>query len=339
MVTTGLRRDPVTGGWVVVDEAPWRDDFDHARAAGHATGEGSTGPCPFCEGREADAGAEILAWRDGTPANTPGWDVRVVPNRRPLLRIEAATTSHADGLYRSRDGLGAHEVVIETPHHDRPLQALGADAVWRMLWAWRSRLQDLKRDARFAAVAAFKNHGRAAGARMDHAHSQVVAYPFVPPALENMVRGASAHFEATGTCVFCGILEQELRERNRIVVDTADVVAIAPYASRVPFEVSILPRQHLSRFEDASDATLHSVADTLGDVLNRIDWALERPAYNLALHSAPIHAEADRAFHWHLTIFPRVMPTGGLEWSSGVSRNPVSPERAAAALRVACDSR
>lgn len=340
MVTTELRRDPVTGGWVVMDHEPRRDDFEGGRAAGlPATQAGAaTVDCVFCEGHEGGAGREILAWRDGTAANTPGWAVRVVPSQHPVLRIEAGQERRADGLYQSRDGLGAHEVVIETPRHDEALQAMTAEGVWRVLWAWRTRMQDLKRDARFAAIVAFKNHGPLAGARMAHAHSQLVAYPFVPPALDERVRGAASHFDATGRCVFCDIVEREMHEHARVVADTADVVALAPYASRAPFEVSILPRAHVARFEDASDAVLRAVAAMLKDMLTRIDWALERPAFNLVLQSAPVGAEGV-SFHWHLQIVPRVGRIGGLEWAGGIPRNPVSPERAVAALRAACDSR
>ena len=150
----------------------------------------------------------------------------------------------ADGLFETRDGLGAHEVVIETPVHDQPLQDLPVDRLWRVLWAWRTRLQDLKRDARFASAVVFKNHGRAAGARMDHAHSQIAAYPIVPGALDEKVRGAAAHFGQTGHCIFCDIIAQELQIGRRTVSDTLPIIAITPFASRVPFETWLLPRDH-----------------------------------------------------------------------------------------------
>lgn len=178
MVATELRRDPITGRSVLIDLTPQKrpDDFliEPVRL------EDPPASCSLCEGREADAGVELLAWREGGPANTPGWSVRVVPNRHPMLKIEGSTDERADGRFQSRDGLGAHEVVIETPVHDQPLHHLPADRLWRVLWAWRTRLQDLKRDARFATAVVFKNHGRAAGARLDHSHSQIAAYRSFP---------------------------------------------------------------------------------------------------------------------------------------------------------------
>ena len=289
--------------------------------------------CPLCEGRESDAGPEILAWREGGPANVPGWSVRVVPNRSPMLRIEGSNELRSAGMFEQRDGLGAHEVIVETPIHDQPLHTLDADRLWRVLWAWRTRIQDLKRDSRFASVVIFKNHGRAAGARLDHAHSQLTAFPFIPPVLAEKLRGSAKQLAKSERCIYCDLVDEELRDGRRIIADQDAILAIAPYASRVPFETWLMPRTHSPRFEDASDATLEVLASSLKSVMAAIDWALERPACNLVLHTGPLSGEADSAFHWHLEILPRVTRYGGLEWGSGVHRNPVSPESAAAALR------
>ena len=331
MVTTELRRDPVTGRPVLIDLLPQQHPGDFLLESVRL--DDAPAACPFCQGREGDAGSELLAWREGGSANTPGWSVRVVPNRRPMLTIEGREERRVDGIFESRDGLGAHEVIIETPIHDQPLHQLPADRLWRVLWAWRTRLQDLKRDARFAAAVVFKNHGRAAGARRDHSHSQLAAYPIVPATLDEKVRGAADHFGRTGHCIFCDITAQELKDGRRTVSDTLPIIAITPFASRVPFETWILPRAHAPRFEEASNADLEAMAVVVKDVLARVDWALERPAYNLALHTAPFRGGADGAFHWHLEIIPRVTRWSGLEWASGILRNPVSPEEAARVLR------
>lgn len=332
MVTTELRKDPFTGRSVLIDLVPRkrRNDFDLEPVRLDDPPQA----CPLCEGREAVAGPEVLSWREGGSANGPGWSVRVIPSPDSMLRIEGATAVRHDGLFEARDGLGAHEVVVETPVHDQALHTLSAEGLWRVLWAWRTRLHDLKRDSRFAAAVVFKNHGRAAGARMDHAHSQIAAYPIVPPVLEEKVRGAEVHFKREGRCIFCDVIKQELRDGRRTVSDTEAIIAIAPYASRVPFETWLLPRSHEAAFEAASDATLRAMAVVLSQVMGRIDWALERPAYNLALHSAPFGGEAAKSFHWHLEIVPRVTRVGGQEWGSGVPRNPVAPEEAARVLRA-----
>lgn len=331
MVTTELRTDPITGRTVAIDLGPFRrrDDFDLEPVRI----EDAPAQCPLCEGRESDAGQEILAWREGGPANMPGWSVRVVPNRHPMLKIEGRLDVKTDGLFETRDGLGAHEVIIETPIHDQPLHLLDADRLWRVLWAWRTRIQDLKRDSRFVSVIVFKNHGRAAGARLDHAHSQLTAYPLIPPALGEKLRGAARHLSKTNRCIFCDLIAQEIKNTRRMICDQDAILAIAPFASRVPFETWLMPRDHSPRFEDASDATLEILANKLKSVMARIDWALERPAYNVVLYTAPLSGEADPAFHWHLEILPRVTRYSGLEWGTGVFRNPVSPEEAAQVLR------
>ena len=331
MVTTEIRRDPITGRSVVIDRAPFkrRDDFDLEPARL----DDVPPACPLCEGREADAGPEILAWREGGPANMPGWSVRVVPNRSPMLRIEGGMDVRGQGLFEARDGLGAHEVIVETPLHDQPLHVLDPDRLWRVLWAWRTRLQDLKRDSRFTSVVIFKNHGRAAGARLDHAHSQLVAYPIVPPALMEKVHCGARHFEQTKGCIYCDVIAEEQQDGRRIICDNDAILAIAPFAARVPFETWLLPRDHAPRFEESSDRALEVLAAKIRVVMAGIDWALERPAYNLVLHSAPLTGEADRVFHWHLEILPRVTRYSALEWGSGVFRNPVAPEEAARVLR------
>ena len=331
MVTTELRSDPITGRTVAIDIGVFkrRDDFDLEPVRL----EDAPAQCPLCEGREADAGAEILAWREGGPANVPGWSVRVVPNRNPMLRIEGDTDVRSSGLFESRDGLGAHEVIIETPIHDQPLHTLDVDRLWRVLWAWRTRMQDLKRDRRFSSIVVFKNHGRAAGARLDHAHSQLTAFPLIPPALADKLRGAARHLSIGGTCIFCDLIAQEVKDGRRIISGEDAVIAIAPYASRVPFETWLMPREHSPRFEEASDATLEVLAKQLKSVMARIDWALERPACNFVLHTAPLSGEADTAFHWHLEILPRVTRYSGLDLATGLHRNPVAPEEAATVLR------
>ena len=331
MITTELRTDPVTGRTVLIDLAPFkrRDDFELEAVRL----EDPPSKCPLCEGREADAGPEILAWREGGPANVPGWSVRVIANRHPMLRIEGGMDVRSNGLFEARDGLGAHEVIVETPIHDQPLHTLDVDRLWRVLWAWRTRMQDLKRDSRFTSIVIFKNHGRAAGANLDHAHSQLSAFPLLPPALSDKVRGAARHLAKANRCLFCDLVADEITDGSRIISDQDAIVAIAPFASRVPFETWLMPRTHAPRFEETSDKSLETLAATIKAVMSGIDWALERPAYNLVLHTAPLGGEADRAFHWHVEIIPRVTRFGGLEWGSGIHRNPVSPESAAKALR------
>ncbi len=326
------RADPVTGHWVVVaSEAPVRRrDFDLDELPPDADG-----PCPLCEGHEQAAGREILAARRGTLADGPGWDLRVVPNRVPMLRVEAGGEAERDGLLEHQPGLGAHEVVVESPRHDASWFTMSADELTRVFLAWRDRIADLRRDSRMRSALAFKNHGAKAGARLAHPHSQVVAMPRVPPQIDAEVRGAERHHGTTGRCIFCDLLTQEVAAGARVVTATADCVAMTPYASRWPFEVVVVPRRHEARFEAATLTDVHAVATVLREVLAQMDAQLGRPAFNAVLHTAPYGAAVDAAYHWHLELVPRVLRATGFDLGSGTSVNPVSAEKAARVLRGA----
>jgi UDPglucose--hexose-1-phosphate uridylyltransferase len=325
-----LRRDPTTGRWVIFGDPP-----TPARSPGD--------PCPFCEGNEASTPHEIVAWgRPDRRPDGPGWQVRVVPNARPLLRIESALERHADRIYDTTSGTGAHEIVIETPQHHRSLTALPQAQVALVLRAWADRIRDLKKDPRFRSIFVFKNQGARAGAWMpDHAHSQVIGLPVTPKALKEILEGARGHWLDKERCVFCDILRDELEYGGRIVAESDRFVALAPYASRFPYEYWILPREHSADFEAASAAELEDLAGMLILTLARLEDILPDPAYNLFLYSSP-NKDARKGkwstlandFHWHVSVMPRVAAMAGFEVGSGLYANAVLPEDAARMLRT-----
>jgi UDPglucose--hexose-1-phosphate uridylyltransferase len=328
-----LRRDPITGRWVILAPDHTRRPRDFTPAAAQP---GDADSCPFCEGREAMAGWELLAWRpDGSDANSRGWQVRVVPHRQPALRVESQLGEANDGLFQTFGNLGAHEVIIESPRHDATWSTLTPDAIARVFWAWRERIRDLKRDVRLRSFIIVKNHGAAAGAKLAHPHSQLFAYPFAPPALDVELSAASRHFDNTDRCVFCQLVAREREVNQRVIQQDATMLTVAPYAPRVPFETWILPREHAAHFEDASDALLLAVATSVHDLLRRLDATLLNPPFNLVLHTAPDGSSSKASYHWHFEIVPRLGPRSGVEWGSGVYINPVPPEEAAQVLRSA----
>ena len=325
-----LRRDPTDGRWVIFGNPP-----PPARSPGD--------PCPFCEGNEAMTPHEVLAWgpADRKP-DGPGWQVRVVPNTRPLLRIEGALERQADRIYDTTSGTGAHEVVIETPQHHRSLTALSRPQVTLVLKAWAERVRDLKKDPRFRSIFVFKNQGALAGAWLpDHAHSQVMGLPVTPKRLKEILDVARQHYRAKERCVFCDLLREELEFGERLVRVTDRFVALAPYASRYPYEYWILPREHDADFEASSAADFEDLADVLLGTLARLEDILPDPAYNLFLYSSP---NRDRRknywttlaqdFHWHIAVMPRLAQQAGFEVGSGLYANPVLPEDAARMLRI-----
>src|SRR4029077_9354883 len=209
-----LRRDPVTGRWVIISterlKRPHDFQFESATVRGREH-------CPFCPGHEAMTPPEVLAYRHGSAPNTAGWDVRVVPNKYPALQVEGTLDREGEGMFDRLSGIGAHEVVIETPDHDRPMALLSEAEIERVLWAWRERMLELKGDVRLKYILVFKNHGAAAGATLEHPHSQLIALPLVPDFVREEIEGARRHFAAKERCVFCDIIQQELRDDRRVV--------------------------------------------------------------------------------------------------------------------------
>jgi UDPglucose--hexose-1-phosphate uridylyltransferase len=325
-----LRKDPVVGRWVIISTERARRPSDFTIEPVRATG----GPCVFCPGNEDKTPPEIMATRPpGSAANTPGWSLRVVPNKFPALRIEGELEPTGEGLYDRMNGVGAHEVVIETPDHAATLATLPTDTVAEMLLAYRERMVDLKKDPRFEYILVFRNHGAAAGASQEHSHSQLIATPIIPIMVWEELNGSAQYYGMKERCVWCDIVRHERRSRRRIIAESAAFVAVAPFAPRFPFETWILPTRHRSAFEEAAEEELRGLAELLGDVLRRMDRVLKSPPFNYMLHTAPLRDGPLDHFHWHLEIIPKLTNVAGYEWGSGFFINPVPPENAAAALR------
>jgi UDPglucose--hexose-1-phosphate uridylyltransferase len=325
-----LRKDPVTGRWVIIATERVRRPRDLARQAPAPRG----GPCAFCAGHEAETPPEIAVYGDGRRgADGAGWRVRVVPNKFPALRIEGDLTRRGEGLYDRMAGVGAHEVVIESPRHDDDLTTLSPAALVDVVRAFRDRIADLRNDPRFRFVLVFRNRGAEAGASLEHPHSQLIATPVVPRTVNDEIDSAAAYYRWRERCLFCDILSQETEARVRIVAETHGVVALAPYAARFPFETWFLPRAHGAAFEQADDAVLADLAQTLGAVLRKLDRATGVPPYNLLVHSAPFGTADSPSYHWHFELLPKLTSVAGFELGSGFHINPVPPEDAARFLR------
>ena len=326
-----LRKDPVTGRWVIISTERRKRPSDFRLESVEITPDPA---CPFCEGHEQMTPSEVLSHRhNGSGPNAPGWNLRVVPNQFPVLRVEGTLDRQGEGLFDKMNGIGAHEVIIESPKHQDTLASMGDAAVEEVLWAARERICDLKRDHRFRYIIIFKNHGVAAGSSLDHSHTQLIALPIVPREVRDEVDGAKAHYLAKERCVFCDILRQETREGQRLIAENADIVAVAPYAPRFPFETWVLPRRHEAHFENSPRHEYASLSRMLGDILRRINRSLGSPPYNLLIHTAPVVEPAAEFYHWHVEIIPKLTKVAGFEWATGFYLNPTSPEEAAQVLR------
>jgi len=328
-----LRKDPVVGRWVIISTERSRRPTSFVPVSHEKT----VHFCPFCAGNEDRTPPEVYAIRPGGgPANGPGWTVRVVPNKFPALQIEGSLDRRAEGLYDKMNGIGAHEVVIETPDHDLELADQPVEHIEQVLNAYRERAMDLHRDKRLRYVLIFKNHGAGAGATLEHPHTQLIATPIVPKSLQEELDGSRRYFELKERCVFCDIIQQETAENDgRRVVSMSDrFVVVEPFAPRFPFETWILPRQHDASFPVLSDiGELKDLAATLKDTLQRLNRALDRPPFNFVIHTAPVSDGEVEYYHWHLEITPTLTRVAGFEIGSGFHINPTPPEDAAQYLR------
>jgi UDPglucose--hexose-1-phosphate uridylyltransferase len=325
-----LRKDPVVGRWVIISTERARRPTDFQRDPVRARGT----TCVFCPGNEDKTPPEILAGRpDSTATNGPGWTYRVVPNKFPALRIEGDLEPAGEGLFDRMNGVGAHEVVIETPDHQGSLATMAVDAVADVLQAYRDRILDLKKDPRFEYTLVFKNFGDAAGASLEHPHSQLIATPITPIMVSEELTGSARYFEMKERCVWCDIVRQERRGRQRLILERDGYVVLAPFAPRFPFETWILPTQHRAAFEEAGIEELRALASVLVEFMGRLTTTLNEPPFNFMLHTAPLRDSGLEYYHWHLEIIPKLTNVAGFEWGSGFFINPMPPESAAAALR------
>lgn len=320
-----LRRDPVVDRWVII--APERADRPNALLREYQLPDDEDG-CPFCPGNEFLTPPEIAALRE-----QGRWTWRIVPNRYPAVRTEENMSRKGIGVFDKMSGVGAHEVIIETDSHRQPLHELPLPRIAAVLRAVQDRILDLSRDIRLRAITYFKNNGAIAGGSLSHAHSQLLALPMVPVELQRELEGARRHFEARERCIYCDVLDQEMGDRSRLVLETDLAVVLAPYAARTPFELLVLPRAHRSAFERSTAEELSGLASALRTALRKLDLALDRPAYNLYLHTLPLREPPSESFHFHIEIKPVLTLQGGFEWSTGFSINPTPPEEAAAFLR------
>ncbi|MCL2760431.1 MAG: galactose-1-phosphate uridylyltransferase [Desulfuromonadales bacterium] len=336
-----LRFDIIKQHWVIIATERGRRPRDFQNVPKVI----DTVACPFCYGYESKTPPEIFAIREYGAANTPGWKVRVIPNKYPALRVEGDVKSRGYGLYNVREGIGAHEVIIETPDHKKSMADFSQEEITDVLKAYRARFLDLRNDFRLRYMVLFKNHGVQAGASLSHSHSQLIAVPLTPPVASMELEVSREFYQKNERCIFCDLIEFELNAGVRVVSETSDYIVTAPYASCFPFELRLYPKQHLHDFAVMNDMQLSNLALAMKDMLQRIKVVLGDPPYNFILHnSPPVHNRPGKPdywgsikwdYHWHIELVPRLTQIAGFEWGTGFYINSTSPEDAAAFLRDA----
>jgi len=307
--------------------------------------------CPFCEGNESQTPGETAAFRDAdSEPNSPGWTVRVVPNKFPaVVPSDVPQVLHDYSFSRTygrADGMGLHEVIIDTPRHVLSIADLTPSEVSAMLTMYRLRLQTLRTDPRWKFVQIFKNVGAAAGASLPHSHSQLIAMPFVPPSLMSMLMSGDKYVRDFERCLWCERLAIERQSGERIIEETEHFIALCPFVSRFAGEIEIYPKNHESGFDQVEPALLDELAAIFHRTIVRLEkavfWMKDPLAYNVILNVAPFRSCRHKieddflpSFHWHFSILPSLARAAGFEWGTGLHINPISSEKAAKHLREA----
>ena len=337
-----LRKDPLIGRWVIIatERAKRPTDFMASHDDPLPAGE-----CPFCQHHEGQTPPEIYAVRDpASQPNQPGWTVRVVPSVKPVLRIEGDLHRRAKGMYDIMNGIGAHELIVETPDHISNAADLPVEQLHAALHVAITRIMDLERDPRFRYALWFKNYGEVAGAgRIQHSRSQLIATPVTPLRVKEELAGVRRYYEDKERCLVCDLLLQELEASTRIVLDSSHMVVLCPFASRFPFEVWILPKRHSCDFDAMRPEELADLAFVMKQTFGRLKAVLDDPPYNALLHTAPFRGAAklghwktiEADYHWHIELIPRLTRVAGFEWGTGFYINPTPPEESARYLREA----
>lgn len=324
-----IRSNPITGDWVIIATERARRPEEFTQKTVKPELPARAPECPFCPGNESQTPEE----RFRIPAPDGGWLVRAVPNMFAALTPEGTAERHVNGFGTCLDGIGLHEVIVETPAHNATMARLPLPQLERVLHAYRHRLRAFYKDRRIEHVILFKNHGEAAGTSLIHPHSQIVGMPVLPSQLRARLEEAMRHWSNVGECLYCRTLREEVRDGARMITENASFAAFVPYAALSPFHVWIFPKHHSAYFGDVTDAHLADLAVVLREVLLRLLVGLKDPDYNFVIRSLSPQEGALKYFHWYISLVPRVTKAAGFELGTGMFINTALPERSAEFLR------
>ncbi len=337
-----LRYNYLKDTWTVIAEERARRPHDYTTHVYEEYGDKTK--CPFEPGNEDKTPPEIFAVREpGTEPNTPGWKVRVIPNKYPAFRIEETDKSDFYLIYDNKGGFGAHEVVIDTPDHYKHIQDFSIEELNYMFIAFRERTKSLYQDLRIKYVQVFKNHGKDAGKSLVHSHSQIIALSKIPKKPDTIIKQSRNYYRKKERCYTCDEIKAELLDGKRIVYENEEFVVFCPYASLFPFEIKIVPKKHNHDFTTVDGEVLNMLSDATQQGVRRLHKALINPPFNMVLYTSPpvrenpedplYFSDIEKFFHWHIEILPRITIHAGFELATDYIINPAPPEDAAKFLR------
>ncbi len=323
-----LRRDLVTGNWIVIAKA--RGERPHVAKRAKEDLEDPIVTCPFEDPQDSGNEKPVLIYKD---KNNKDWSLQVIPNKYPAFSGGKCNVITKIGPYSVRDGKGFHEVII-TRDHSKHLALLPPDKIKEVFSAYKERYLALKDMECVKYISIFHNHGKRAGASLTHPHSQLIAIPISPPSASRSLSGAAMFYKKHSKCVHCTMLDWEREDKKRIVSENSDFIAICPFISRGAYEIRIFPQKHSAHFQKINESELAALAKIFQDVLIRLYEKLQNPDYNFYLHTAPIDDREYPQYHWHFEIHPKTETSAGFELGTGVEISAVEPERAAEVLRM-----
>lgn len=309
-----LRKDPITQRWILIS-TDFSPEGPHDQA------------CPFCPGSEDLTPKEIYRLNDNKNGD---WSTRVIPNRYPFFRIEGELDPRPQGMFDVMNGIGAHEIVIDTPTHDDWADMPEAQLT-KVFQTYQARLKDLRGDPRFKYIMVCKNHHITKDA-VKHQHSHIMAYPFIPMRLEEELTGTREHYERKERCLYCDIISEEKKDGRRVIVETGKYIAFVPFFAKYSFEFWVLPKEHIHDFA-ADGQNLGELASIIKNVMARVKEHLKNPEWSLVIHHSPNSPHDERKYHWHFEVRPKIYEGLGFEWGSGFFVTYTSPEKSAATLR------
>lgn len=319
-----LRRDPVSGNWIVSGYATTKSD--------------SVGECPFCPGHENLTPKAIKEITD----NEGSWLARCFPSLNPVFAIEVEESKRAEGLYDKMGNVGAHEIIVENRTHTKTFSNFTEAELLLLIQLYIERIRDLKQDKRFKYIQIFKNHGELSGSFIFHPHSHVLATPIMPERIELELANSKRHYLQKERCLFCDIIAQEIRQNKRLVSINTSFIAICPFASRFPYEVWIVPRFHCECFEALSDeGAKHDLAVIMIEIMKRLEKVAN--SYSVIVHTSPnapryaaspAEPSVSDYFHWHIEILPRDLRSSRYKREDQFYVVSVTPEEAANSLKT-----
>jgi UDPglucose--hexose-1-phosphate uridylyltransferase len=325
-----IRQDLTTKEWVIIATERKKRPSDFVHGAPKIDRPSFVASCPFCPGNESMTPSPTLTQVGAADS----WQVRVFGNRFPAVASDGTDRrKRENGFFLSMGGVGFHEVIVETPEHNKSLALMKDTEIAAVLHAYQSRYQAMAQTGKVKSIIIFKNHGPFAGTSLEHPHSQLVATQVVPRHMRIQYEVATSYFDDNGSCLYSDLAAREAEAGKRVIMDTKSCTVFHPFASHRPFETWIMPKANQANFGAASSSDLIELASVLRTTLLKLYLGLDDPDFNLVIDSAPVGEERADFYQWHMRIIPRITEVAGFEIGSGIYINTALPEETAEFMR------